>query len=352
MNGSSTTRSSCLARMLMLASVVAGSACGRASGAAAIATGATATTGKAPSHGAPAAEQARAGVLVNPNRRRATTAAGPGRAAATSLFDWSGRVESATWVCFNHTPQELLTIQCTVDPGYVLVGGGASADTTTGPGAFLTASYPFDPDALTTWEASSKDHGVVSLHVLTVYAIGLKISGMSRDAVRALMYVNQQSAGPASHPVAGAADPSPSVAMLTLGGGARVDWHGAGNLLTILFNGAAASKDHIYFDPSTITTYRILMYPFTAIGEVELTNLVDNKSASLGPIAANVALPAGYVPVGFAAASTYGGQGRMLTRLGPNGFFDFTHYVAGSKDHLGDSAGSLIFSVNFLRKKP
>jgi hypothetical protein len=341
-------RSAWPACMLVLASVASTSACHRT-------PAATVAASAAPALQSQLVEQTvKDGVLVNPNRRRVSVPAGPGRTAVTSLTDWSGKVQSAMWICLNHTPQAHVTIQCAVDPGWVLVGGGAWADASGGggPGALLTASYPFDPNELTTWEASSKDHVQSSPHILSVFAIGLKLSGYSRDQLRNAIYVNQQSGGPAPHPDASAALNNDSTVMLDLGGGSRVDWHGAGNLLTFLMGGTGISKDHLFADPATITSYRILMSPFVSFGELELGLESDNVNTTSGVLQAHVTLPSGVVPVGLMAASIYNGPGRMLSRLSPASALDMTHFVAESRDHLAADGGTLIFAVNTLRLKP
>jgi hypothetical protein len=63
----------------------------------------------------------------------------------------------------------------TCSPGrdLVMTGGGALVDYATGPGNFLTSTYPENDQ---TWKVSSKDHGRESIATITAYAIGLKVS--------------------------------------------------------------------------------------------------------------------------------------------------------------------------------
>ena len=66
---------------------------------------------------------------------------------------------------------------------YVLIGGGAyTVNTETNGGGYVTASYPdFNNNR---WRASSKDHHVVDQHTLYVYAIGLKLDGVSNGSIK------------------------------------------------------------------------------------------------------------------------------------------------------------------------
>jgi hypothetical protein len=89
-------------------------------------------------------------------------------------------------------------ISVSVDDGYVLVGGGAFADDQSGKGVFLTKSWP--DDGLTTWSAESKSHIVSNPHYLTVYAMGMKIVGISPDYVRSKMCIRKDSSAKINHP--------------------------------------------------------------------------------------------------------------------------------------------------------
>jgi len=58
-----------------------------------------------------------------------------------------------------------------VEPGFLLTGGGARVNWT-GVGNILTSSYSAGDG---TWNASSKDHSFADSATITAYAIGLKI---------------------------------------------------------------------------------------------------------------------------------------------------------------------------------
>jgi hypothetical protein len=150
------------------------------------------------------------------------------------------------------TPAQHPDVQVTVDPGFVMTGGGAQAHWHA-EGSLLTASCPVGRE---TWQAQSKDHFRPEAVTLTTYAIGIRprngapnVSSMVTEATSEL-----------------AAHPSVIVPMENgwqlVGGGARVEWQGAGNLLTASYPQgtaawAAASKDHLETGPARITAFAI-----------------------------------------------------------------------------------------------
>src|SRR4051812_28201989 len=70
-----------------------------------------------------------------------------------------------------------------VPSGYVVVGGGAIGAES--PGALLIESRPDDDWGA--WVVSSTEHRIPCPHILTGFAIGLSIKGMSRDELAASM---------------------------------------------------------------------------------------------------------------------------------------------------------------------
>ena len=256
----------------------------------------------------------------------------------------SGALETKVWSCNNWPAEAHPVVRCTVDADYVLVGGGAWA-TQAGPGAFLTASYPFDPNTLRTWEGRSKDHAVSEPHVLIVYAIGLKISGVSRNTLLGHMSVNQMTSAPSAVPVAAAA----SSEDISLSGGALVNWTGPGNLLTRVTTSDASSKEHGWPDEATINHYIISISSLVGTHELEGNSQLTQVSGG-GVLTAKVTLADGFVPTGVSGISIYQGVGRLLTRVAP---FSASQYFAESKDHLvTDSSGHLFVLLHSLRQKP
>jgi hypothetical protein len=289
-------------------------------------------------------------VMVNPNRRLVGSPAGEGRVGAISISDGSGTVTAKIWMCANHSPVSHPVIQCAVDPEYVLVGGGAWA-AASGAGGLLTASYPADPQNLTTWEGRSKDHLVGNPHLLFVFAVGLHLSGVNRPTLRSNIVVSQSTGGPANHPEATL--PNQSDGFLDLSGGAIDNWGGAGNMLTLSFPWVARGKDHEVADPATITLYRIgISKVIAGFGELEQLYKLTNNAGSTGVVEAEATLDSGFVPVGFSGFSAFNGAGRMLTRMGPADVNTVTRFIAASKDHVVADGGTTFMLLSQLRRKP
>ena len=143
----------------------------------------------------------------------------------------------------------------TVPNGYKMLGGGAVIDSVE-PSNFLTASYPVNRQ---TWFAAGKDHEVASPASIRVWAFAIE----DLDDIWDVQMVSATS-GPASHPkvAVGLTDD-----YVLTGGGAFVDYRGAGSMLTASFPGETAegdwfkweahSKDHQISDPAQLTVYAI-----------------------------------------------------------------------------------------------
>jgi hypothetical protein len=142
-----------------------------------------------------------------------------------------------------------------VPEGFVLISGGFRVDWH-GAGNLGTASFP---SSNFSWTARSKDHDIPSPANIRAFAICLR---EHLPVGQVSVAITSQDSGAAPHP-ASIADVRPGFALT--GGGAEVHWQGAGNLLwklqptttTSRQDFAAASKDHIDPDPSTITAYAL-----------------------------------------------------------------------------------------------
>lgn len=135
---------------------------------------------------------------------------------------------------------------------FVMVGGGAKVNWT-GEGNLLTASFPYDSG---TWRAESKDHKKGDAATITVYALGLRSKVQGIKIQQGLTSSTSQRA---AWPSAAA---SPQGGFVMVGGGAQVNYTGAGNMLTASYPSnsstwLAKSKDHIASDPATITAYAV-----------------------------------------------------------------------------------------------
>lgn len=135
--------------------------------------------------------------------------------------------------------------------GFQLVGGGARANWNIS-GQLLTASYPVGRD---TWEVRSKDHSVAESNVVACYAIAMR----PRNGSPSIPIEIREITTPAtSHPEGGCSAPE---GCRLIGGGARVNWSGHGNLLTASYPEGnawlAKAKDHSVLDPASITIFAI-----------------------------------------------------------------------------------------------
>jgi vibriolysin len=128
------------------------------------------------------------------------------------------------------------------------------------------------------------------------------------------------------------------------GGGAFVDWQGAGNLLTASFPNSsssweARSKDHDVSDPSRITAYAIGLRPRSA--SVHLHTIIVNSTGPVQPHpTAQVCLPAATPPwivSGGGALDNWNGAGNLLTASYPQE----NCWLAAGKDHKDPSPASI-----------
>ncbi len=289
----------------------------------------------------------------------------PGKAAYYSYTDWSGQIEALVMT----VPQGqsgVNTVTATLPPEYVLVGGGArTTDTDITKGAFITASYP--NWVANSWTASSKHHVHNDPHTLTVYAIGIKIQGVTAQTLRSVMTCTAPStSGSGTQPYAQAFMPS---SHHIIGGGARIDYGSDdGNLMVYSrpSNGywEAKGKDHIHQSFATITVWAIGIQDFIpGFGYIDVINY-DSSWVSGGPcgtgLITQVPSPTnyfgGWIATCAGAKSNYQpNQGRMLCGYWPPisanpGPSDTSG--ASSKD-INISSWECLFSyVMRIRKRP
>src|SRR5262249_26157428 len=157
---------------------------------------------------------------LDPNRNQPvphTTSGGIGvsRSALTvEATDASGRLHVQVVSCFNGAPEQHPKVACSVDPSFVVVGGGARTFYSA-VGALLTETRPFDGQ-LQQWVAASKDHGTGDAHYLQAYAIGMRLDGVSRADLLAQMQLKSVTSGIAPHPLV---DVSTDEGFTMIGGG-------------------------------------------------------------------------------------------------------------------------------------
>jgi hypothetical protein len=223
------------------------------------------------------------------------------------------------------------TAEATVPPLWKVIGGGA-IDSWSGAGNLLTASYP-TPDK-TKWKAAGKDHEVSSPAVIRAYAIAIFDPNNEWD----VQIVQSAPSSPAPHPSAFAAIPP---GYLLTGGGAYVDWKGAGNLLTASFPSSETtwevrSKDHDISSPSTITAYAIGLKHKQ--NKIKLARTVVPGAGNNGAHpTAQACLPPGWFLSGGGAIDNWNGAGNLLTASYP---VDNCWKAAG-KDHMHASQAAI-----------
>ncbi|HET8683384.1 MAG TPA: MAC/perforin domain-containing protein [Micromonosporaceae bacterium] len=137
---------------------------------------------------------------------------------------------------------------------YTMVGGGGHDDTTSGMGNHLRACYPEDDR----WVVTGSYYDVESVGEATAYAVGLRcnVPGVEVKRVIKVSEPSQQQSTPV-------AEQSMEHGYVLVGGGARCEWSGKGQILTASYPGPeghswhAASKEHVHADPGRVTAYAI-----------------------------------------------------------------------------------------------
>jgi hypothetical protein len=222
------------------------------------------------------------------------------------------------------------SVDVTVPAGLKILGGGAF-DHWSGVGNMLTASYPKGPQ---TWSVSGKDHEQASSAFITAYALALNDPQNEWDVT-----IKSETSNPAPHPQAVATLPQ---GYTLTGGGAFVDYHGAGNLLTASFPSSdsaweARSKDHDVSDPSRITAYAIGIRHRTA--GIRVAHVIRSATGGVAPHPnATICLDPGFTISGGGALDNWDGAGNLLTALFP--FSDRCWFAAG-KDHIHSSPATI-----------
>jgi hypothetical protein len=237
-----------------------------------------------------------------------------------------------------------------VPDGYVLVGGGAHAFDNTGSypiinaGAFLTESRP--NGSLTYWKGSSKDHITADPHYLTVYAIGMKIDGVTPAYLRSQISLDSAVSGSTNHPEV---DVSVPEGYLLIGGGAFDNYGtGYGNMLVRSYPTSSTTwyvfgKDHRRADPCTITAYAIGInnVSFPNVGYIQTEYIYEEDYVAYGYNEAKTPVSEGWALACCGGNVTYNGIGRLMVSLRPDipswGSYDVSLW---SGDNGNISAGS------------
>jgi vibriolysin len=221
------------------------------------------------------------------------------------------------------------SIQVNVPAAYKILGGGAF-DHWSGVGNMLTASYP---QSLQTWFVAGKDHLEVSPASITAFALALYDPDNEWDVV-----ITQATSLAAEHPQAKV---QVAAGHVLTGGGAFVDYHGEGNMLTASYpadqtNWSVASKDHLKRDPAQITAYAIGLRH--KLGRQVEALIQSATGAEAQHPTAQVALSdPTFTLCGGGAIDNWNGEGNLLTAIYPQG----PYWMAAGKDHLKASPATI-----------
>ncbi|TDX01175.1 hypothetical protein [Dinghuibacter silviterrae] len=237
----------------------------------------------------------------------------------------SGAMEVTEWVSYQYGEINL-GVTTSVDPGYVMVGGGAQVrdpnNTPNNVDAVLTAAYPVPDGNFATYAASDKDHGGIFYNSdLYVYVIGIKLFSQSGTVIPTSSITNNLAiisgtSGSAEHPFI----TLPVTSGYTLISGGAQDNYGTGygNLLTEnnYDDGAsyAGGKDQKEPDPCTITAYALEWnnQPIPGYGSFLLTYQNGQAIVNQRLMSLSVGALGGCAVAGVGGVSTYTGYGRLL----------------------------------------
>lgn len=278
------------------------------------------------------------------------------------VSDSTGSVQVQVAVCDSGSYKTgKVSVGCSVDADYVMVGGGAE-DVWTGVGALLVESRPQDSNdsgSGLTYLASSKDQYSVASHKLYAYAIGIRLrktngSWMSHNELKQYVRYRVQASPQDPHPSASCTVPT---GYTLIGGGARASTAGAGQLLTGSYpqNSVAwygSSKDHIQSSSGTVSVYCVgIDATIPGFGTLLVQRVSTQNWTLTGAGTSNGTLASGWVPTSYGGKAEWGANwGRMLYRMSPSDV-SLTQFVTVSKDHIyADSGWTTAYAVQVKRQ--
>jgi hypothetical protein len=261
--------------------------------------------------------------------------------------DTSPRIHVQVKACRSGTAQAHQTVDCTLDSGYAIVGGGGFAQFS-GSGGLLVQSQSAGDR---TWRASSKDHVYPDPHFLTTYAVGLRLDGVNAATLRNRLHSVSNTA-PGLFTLASVTIGAPGIG---LGGTAETS---SDTMLltqsspTETGGWAAVAKDHLLSGPASVSAGMLFIDPVVieGFGTIE----TQSRFGQIATVATGVATARGVVDPGWAlvgyggkATWTNGSAGRLLFRLGLD--VDARGVVTESKDHGEVSGGDTQVSWKQVR---
>lgn len=245
---------------------------------------------------------------------------------------------------------------CSVSPGYVLVGGGGDVDWSQ-PGAMLYESRPADADNNgpgTTWLAASKAHMGPASHTISCQAVGMKIqmnngNWLHAETLKSHISYNRKTVISSQAP-SGQCDVANG--KFVIGGGARSNWTGNGQMLTQSYANSASSwwgssKAHMVDDSASLDVYCIGISPtIHNFGTFHITRTSKSKHVNYWDTYVVKTSELGYLPTCGGGRATYGGAGRLLTSLWVTSW----NVGTGSKDHWTSDSGTTYANMVSLRR--
>lgn len=237
--------------------------------------------------------------------------------------DWSHYIHLKIFSQTTTQESNLQELTVEVSPDYVVVGGGAWAHDYSNDGGFITQSRP--NSTLTSWIGRSKAHIHEDLHNLTVYAIGMRIDGVTPTYLRSKIHLVSSTSPIANHPYTSVQVP---YNCLLIGGGAWDDYQSYGNMLVASYPMGrrgywyASGKDHRRPDPCRITAYAIGIenISFPTVGSIQVDYVQVSEAVPIGDnehFVATSSLP-NWALTCVGGQTTYiFGNGRMLVGIYP-----------------------------------
>jgi hypothetical protein len=241
------------------------------------------------------------------------------------------------------------TVDCAVDPGFALVGGGARALWSSA-GAMLTQSQPLNDGF--TWRARSVDHTYSEPHDLEVYAIGLRLEGVNARVLRSMMST------------AGTAAPSDAITSsapgwIVSGGGSVTTTPLPGKMLTRSrhdpLGWSVAGKPLNQATPAGVgIAMRLIPTGIVeGFGAIDLWRRVGPTNFVTTGVGTSVdSMLTGWAIVAYGGEATASsGPGRFQFGMGPDGMI-LNRARAESKDHAVVSGGNTTVYYNAMRRVP
>ncbi len=276
--------------------------------------------------------------------------------------DESGRIEFVISGIFVNTPDvpnpNLLSGTAYVPEGYLCIGGFAWANPYHGGGTLLTMSAPLTgTNAFKGWRGEVKAHIYPDGYTnLVVSAIGIRLKDnngnyIPAEELKRHLQIISRTSSRAAHPSTFA---RLSSGYTLIGGGAKVNWSGAGNLLTQTYplgnTWRVKSKDHVIASPATITAYAIGIKNnipnFGSITASTTSKCKNFPAYKTGSVLDNSPRNTGYGVTIGGAKITANGNGRLLTAISTGTDVSWVK----DKDHATPADGQLCAYTIAIKK--